>query len=114
VPGLLHKYQGRALLVTTGACAVHCRYCFRREYDYEASRNRGLAPLAIAISHIAADASIREVILSGGDPLSLSDARLAHALLRARATSRMCGACASTRACRSCCRNASTPASCVR
>lgn len=75
VPGLLHKYRGRALLVTTGACAVHCRYCFRREFPYAAqSTDEGRWDAAIAA--IAADRSIEEVILSGGDPLTLSNARL--------------------------------------
>ncbi len=69
-PGLLQKYHGRALLVTTSACAVHCRYCFRREYPYTNGR------LTEALEQIASDTSIEEVILSGGDPLSLSDARL--------------------------------------
>jgi EF-P beta-lysylation protein EpmB len=69
-PGLLQKYHGRALLVTTSACAVHCRYCFRREYPYTNDR------LSEALAQIASDPSIEEVILSGGDPLSLSDARL--------------------------------------
>jgi EF-P beta-lysylation protein EpmB len=74
-PGLLHKYHGRALLITTGACAVHCRYCFRREYPYadpDAPRFRA------ALEVIAGDPSIREVILSGGDPLSLTTTRLAQ------------------------------------
>ena len=70
-PGLLQKYHGRALLITTSACAVHCRYCFRREFPYaeqtsESSRWRE------ALDEIARDTSIEEVILSGGDPLSLS------------------------------------------
>jgi EF-P beta-lysylation protein EpmB len=69
-PGLLQKYHGRALLITTSACAVHCRYCFRREYPYTNDR------LNEALAEIASDSSIEEVILSGGDPLSLSDARL--------------------------------------
>jgi EF-P beta-lysylation protein EpmB len=74
--GVLHKYHGRALLVTTGACAVHCRYCFRRHFDY-ASQHAGARQGHAALDHIAADTSIREVILSGGDPLSLSNQRLA-------------------------------------
>lgn len=75
-PGLLHKYQGRVLLVTTGACAVHCRYCFRRHFPYgdEAIHHQHLTS---ALHYIASDSSISEVILSGGDPLSLSDKRLA-------------------------------------
>ena len=73
-PGLLQKYRGRALLITTGACAVHCRYCFRREFPY--SEQVGSGPLQQALDTIAADPGIEEVIFSGGDPLSLSDARL--------------------------------------
>ncbi len=73
-PGLLQKYQGRALLIATGACAINCRYCFRREFPY--SEQIGSGPLQEALEAIAADSSIEEVILSGGDPLSLSDARL--------------------------------------
>lgn len=74
-PGLLQKYRGRALLITTSACAVHCRYCFRREFPY--SEQTSEAPrFSEAIAAIAADPSIEEVLLSGGDPLSLSDARL--------------------------------------
>ncbi len=70
-PGLLQKYQGRALVVTTGACAIHCRYCFRRHFPYN---NHGPAQYAGLLEAVAADASIEEVILSGGDPLTLSDA----------------------------------------
>lgn len=73
--GLLHKYHGRALLITTGACAVHCRYCFRRHFDY-AAQHAGGAHGEAALARIAADASISEVILSGGDPLSLGRSRL--------------------------------------
>lgn len=75
-PGLLHKYAGRALMVTTGACAVHCRYCFRREFPYAGQQADGPRWQA-AVRAIAADPSIEEVILSGGDPLVLADARLA-------------------------------------
>lgn len=74
-PGLLQKYQGRSLLLVTGACAVHCRYCFRREFPY-ADAGAGSRDWAAAIAEIGADRSISEVILSGGDPLTLSDARL--------------------------------------
>lgn len=75
-PGLLHKYHGRALLLTTAACAVHCRYCFRREYPYEESREGPWLSQALAV--LAADPSIRELILSGGDPLTLGTPRLAR------------------------------------
>lgn len=73
--GVIHKYQGRALLITTGACAIHCRYCFRRHFPYSdqlASRHQWRDALAV----LAADPSITEVILSGGDPLSLTDDKL--------------------------------------
>ncbi|MGI9246673.1 MAG: KamA family radical SAM protein, partial [Steroidobacteraceae bacterium] len=73
--GLLHKYSGRALLVATGACAIHCRYCFRREFPY-GEHNAGRDEFRPALDAIAADASIREVLLSGGDPLTLGDRRL--------------------------------------
>lgn len=77
VPGVLAKYRGRALLMTTGACAVHCRYCFRRAFPYEAG---ALTParLAAAVSALAAMPGLEEVILSGGDPLALPTERLAR------------------------------------
>ena len=74
-PGLLHKYEGRALLVTTGACAIHCRYCFRRHFPYD-DENASRAGFRPALDAIRADTSIGEVILSGGDPLTLNDRRL--------------------------------------
>ncbi|MGH8172093.1 MAG: EF-P beta-lysylation protein EpmB [Rhodanobacteraceae bacterium] len=73
--GVLYKYEGRALLVTTGSCAVHCRYCFRRHFPY-AEETAAANGWRDAVACIAADASIVEVILSGGDPLSLSTAKL--------------------------------------
>jgi EF-P beta-lysylation protein EpmB len=74
--GVLHKYQGRALLVTTGACGVHCRYCFRRHFPY-AEQSLGRQELPATLAELAAIPGLREVILSGGDPLTLSDRRLA-------------------------------------
>lgn len=73
--GVLQKYEGRALLVTTGACAVHCRYCFRREYPYQ-NEPRRMEDWQPAIELLSKDTSITEVILSGGDPLMLTDIRL--------------------------------------
>lgn len=72
--GLLHKYAGRALLITTGACAVHCRYCFRRHYPY--AEENALRHQTEVIQQLTRRTDIDEVILSGGDPLSLSDQRL--------------------------------------
>ncbi len=74
-PGLLQKYHGRALLVTTGACAVHCRYCFRRHYPY-ADAGLSLRQLDESLAWLQQQPDIDEVILSGGDPLALDDERL--------------------------------------
>jgi EF-P beta-lysylation protein EpmB len=74
-PGLLHKYQGRVLLIAIGTCAVHCRYCFRRHFPYNETP-RSIAGWRPALEEIAVDASVHEVILSGGDPLTLVDATL--------------------------------------
>ena len=73
--GVLHKYHGRALVIATGACAVHCRYCFRRHFPY-ADEQAGSDGWRAALDTLSSDTSISEVILSGGDPLSLSDRRL--------------------------------------
>ncbi len=75
-PGLLHKYAGRILLITTGACAVHCRYCFRQEFPYaqERASGRGWQP---ALEYLRQTNDIEEVILSGGDPLMLPTRQLA-------------------------------------
>jgi len=73
--GLLHKYQGRALLITTGSCAIHCRYCFRRHYPYSDDPKR-LADWEPAMQALRSDSTIQEVIFSGGDPLMLTDHRL--------------------------------------
>jgi len=78
-PGVLHKYRGRVLLITTGACAIHCRYCFRREFPY-AEANPRAADWRQAFNYLVSDASIDEVILSGGDPLSLTNQGLAALL----------------------------------
>lgn len=77
--GVLKKYQGRALLVTTGACGIHCRYCFRRHFDYtDANPAQNQWQDTIKLARERTD--LKEVILSGGDPLSLSDKRLLQLL----------------------------------
>jgi EF-P beta-lysylation protein EpmB len=78
-PGLLQKYHGRALLVATAACAVHCRYCFRRSYPYDTA---GFKPgyWQEILQALRSDPTLEEVILSGGDPLALSNDKL-HQLL---------------------------------
>jgi EF-P beta-lysylation protein EpmB len=83
-PGLLRKYHGRALLIATGACAVHCRYCFRRHFPYE-DLPRGPDRWQDALKAIAADPTIDELILSGGDPLTQPDEALADLSARADA-----------------------------
>lgn len=75
VQGLLQKYNSRVLSITTGACAIHCRYCFRRHFPYQESSTNGVH-LKQSLDYIQSDKSIKEVILSGGDPLTLSDRRL--------------------------------------
>jgi EF-P beta-lysylation protein EpmB len=74
-PGLLHKYRGRALLTITGACAIHCRYCFRRHFPYSKA-NPANGNLQECLDYLGQEPDIHEIILSGGDPLMLSDARL--------------------------------------
>ena len=78
--GLIRKYQGRALLMVTGACAINCRYCFRREYPY--GESVGASALNTALDNLAIDTSMNEVILSGGDPLVLDDAALGSLFTR--------------------------------
>lgn len=78
VPGLLHKYHGRALLVVTGACAVHCRYCFRRHFPYQSHLSGKRWEQALA--WLAERPDINEVILSGGDPLTLTNRRIGQLL----------------------------------
>jgi len=77
LPGLIHKYQGRVLLTITGACAINCRYCFRRHFAYE-DNNPGRTGWLKIVDYVAADPSINEIIFSGGDPLVAKDALLAH------------------------------------
>ncbi|MEM6456074.1 MAG: EF-P beta-lysylation protein EpmB [Acidobacteriota bacterium] len=76
-PGVIHKYRGRALLVLTGACAVHCRYCFRRHFPYGDHALSDDAWRGV-VDQLRATPSLDEVIWSGGDPLSLRDVRLAR------------------------------------
>lgn len=75
MPGLLHKYHGRVLLINTGSCAINCRYCFRRNFPYNDLQLSKSQENSV-INYIQSESSISEVILSGGDPLLLSDTRL--------------------------------------
>jgi EF-P beta-lysylation protein EpmB len=74
-PGILHKYAGRVLLMPTSSCAIHCRYCFRRHFPYTENQPNKKQWLE-SLQYILADTSITEVILSGGDPLAISDKHL--------------------------------------
>lgn len=76
--GLLQKYQGRALLITSTACAIHCRYCFRRDFPYQ--QHHFEFNQSEAIHYLQSDNTLHEVILSGGDPLVLNDKRLSNLL----------------------------------
>lgn len=78
-PGLHHKYHGRALIITTGACAVNCRYCFRRHYPYEQANTKN-AHLAETLNYLKQNREIKEIILSGGDPLTLDDKKISYIL----------------------------------
>jgi EF-P beta-lysylation protein EpmB len=75
--GLLHKYHGRALLITTGACAIHCRFCFRRNFPYS-DHLADPAHWHSTVAYIESHPELDEVILSGGDPLMMSDQRLSN------------------------------------
>ncbi|PCJ43409.1 MAG: EF-P beta-lysylation protein EpmB [SAR86 cluster bacterium] len=75
MPGILHKYAGRVLLMPTTSCAIHCRYCFRRHFPYTENRPDKKQWLD-SLQYIRADSSLTEVILSGGDPLAISDKHL--------------------------------------
>ncbi len=77
-PKLLHKYHGRALLLASSACAMHCRYCFRQHFDY-ATEEKGFET---ELKQIEQETSLKEIILSGGDPLSLSNRELSHLIDR--------------------------------
>jgi EF-P beta-lysylation protein EpmB len=73
--GLLHKYEGRALLIASGSCAVNCRYCFRRHFPY-GEEMAAAGQWRQALAHLRSDPGITELILSGGDPLSLATSKL--------------------------------------
>ena len=85
VRGLVHRYPDRVLLMPTLACPVYCRYCFRRDRVGRAAGTPTAADLEVAYRYIEEHPGIREVILTGGDPLSLSDVRLARIVARLNA-----------------------------
>ncbi len=77
VPGLLHKYDNRVLLMLRTACAINCRYCFRRHFPYQ-DNSLNKAGLVDVATYIAKNEQINEVIISGGDPLMASDQHIAQ------------------------------------
>ncbi|NJN52197.1 MAG: 4Fe-4S cluster-binding domain-containing protein, partial [Gammaproteobacteria bacterium] len=78
-PGLIHKYAHRALLIAAPACAVHCRYCFRRDFPYDEHATGAAFP---ALLEVERDTTLTEIILSGGDPLMLKDRVLGRLVAR--------------------------------
>ncbi len=86
--GLIQKYAGRALLITTSACAIHCRYCFRRHFPY-AQQHASTQNWEKTLAPIATDSTIHELILSGGDPLVLDDEKLENLLHTAKQISHL-------------------------
>lgn len=88
IPGVLHKYKSRFLLTLTGACAVHCRYCFRRHFPYQENLPKNEDWLNIK-GYLEAHPEINEVILSGGDPLTLSNRKLARWIERLESLSQL-------------------------
>lgn len=79
LPGLLHKYRSRVLLIFRGGCAINCRYCFRRHYPYQAETLRR-EDLGQVVTYLRAHPEVNEVIFSGGDPLMADDQALADAM----------------------------------
>jgi len=77
--GLIHKYKDRVLFITTGACAINCRFCFRRNFPYADSQLNSKNE-DLAFQYLTDNSQINEVIFSGGDPLLLSDQRIQHLL----------------------------------
>lgn len=85
VPGLVHRYPDRALLLLTRACAVYCRFCTRKQSVGDTCGDN--IDLVAALDYLRRTAAIREVILSGGDPLLYDDAHLDDLLGRLRSLS---------------------------
>lgn len=83
-PGVLHKYEARALMITTGACGVHCRYCFRRSFPYNQAGSRADA-FVPSIDYLRQRTDVEEVILSGGDPLTMTDSAIDELLTKIEA-----------------------------
>jgi EF-P beta-lysylation protein EpmB len=83
--GVLQKYPGRALLIASGACPIHCRYCFRRSFPYSAQM-AARADWSAALATLHGRTDLHEVILSGGDPLSLSNRKLADLIAKLEST----------------------------
>ncbi|MDC5704050.1 EF-P beta-lysylation protein EpmB [Vibrio europaeus] len=75
IPGLLHKYRNRALMIVKGGCAINCRYCFRRHFPYDENKGSKSA-WQQSLEYVAQHPEINEIILSGGDPLMAKDEEL--------------------------------------
>ena len=88
-PGIIHKYRGRVLLMVASSCAINCRYCFRRHFPYQENQN-SRRQWRQALSYIASEPSIEEVIFSGGDPLIANDRLLAELVEQIAAIPHVC------------------------
>lgn len=85
VPGLIHRYPDRVVLLVSNQCPVYCRFCMRKRHVGAGDAPLSHTALDQALAYIADTPAIRDVILSGGDPLMLDDASLQHILMRLRA-----------------------------
>jgi len=74
IPGLIHKYKNRALIISSKSCSIHCQYCFRKNFEYKV--HDIFSNLEEIVSYLKSHIEIDEVILSGGDPFTLSDEKL--------------------------------------
>ena len=74
IPGLIHKYKNRALIIASRSCSIHCQYCFRKNFEYKV--HDIFSNLEEIVSYLKSHIEIDEVILSGGDPFTLSDIKL--------------------------------------
>lgn len=79
IPGLIHRFTGRVLVIAAGQCGINCRFCFRREFPYVAN-TIGRQTLNKLVDYLHSDTTIEEVILSGGDPLMMSDSHLGNVI----------------------------------
>lgn len=86
MPGVLHKYRSRVLVIYRGGCAINCRYCFRRHFPYQ-ENTLTARDIDGLVSYLKAHPEVNEVILSGGDPLMADDQALSGLFVRLESVS---------------------------